>query len=247
MDWQTTTIGKQFSHAFGYGSIDAWGLVEMAKTWDLVKPQDWFFSPLQKLDKAIPQGKTGLSAQFEVTKNDLKQANLERVEHVTVTMNVQHTRRGDLSVELISPGNVTSYLASRRFKDASDAGYDNWTFMSVAHWYVSVTLKTQREYLRYYRGESGIGKWTLIIKDTQVNQYSGKLIDWDLKLWGEAIEEKKAKTPPLPDDGRGQDIAADEVAADSDDDSAAPSSARADVQIVSLVAVTVFMQLARIV
>ena len=106
----------------------------MAKDWNLVKPQDWFFSSVQKVEKPIPQGKKGLSVHLSVTKDDLKKANLERVEHVTVTLNVEHTFRGDLSVALISPENVTSNLATRRSLDESKSGYYDWTFMSVAHW-----------------------------------------------------------------------------------------------------------------
>ncbi len=64
----------------------------------------------------------------------LQGANLERLEHVTVTMNVKHTRRGDLSVDLVSPDKVTSHLAATRRMDTSAEGYDDWTFMSVVHW-----------------------------------------------------------------------------------------------------------------
>ena len=133
-NWQTTAIGKQFSHAFGYGKIDSYGLVEMAKEWELVKPQSWFFSPWQHVRKPLPEGEQGLSVNFEVTQDMLKKANLERVEHVTVTMNVEHTQRGDLSVDLISPENVVSHLAVEREKDVEKVGFDNWTFMSVVHW-----------------------------------------------------------------------------------------------------------------
>lgn len=109
-------------------------MVEMAKDWELVKPQAWFFSPWQHIKKPIPEGKEGLSVHFEVTSDMLKEANLERVEHVTVTMNVQHTRRGDISVDLISPEGVISHIATDRKDDEEKAGYDNWTFMSVVHW-----------------------------------------------------------------------------------------------------------------
>lgn len=64
----------------------------------------------------------------------LKEVNFERVEHVTVTMNVQHGRRGDLSVELISPNGIISHLSATRRLDNSAKGYDDWTFMSVVHW-----------------------------------------------------------------------------------------------------------------
>jgi len=64
----------------------------------------------------------------------LKEANLERLEHVTVTMNVDHTQRGDLSVDLISPDKVVSHLAATRRLDNDPSGFEDWTFMSVVHW-----------------------------------------------------------------------------------------------------------------
>lgn len=133
-EWQPTTIGKKFSHTFGYGKIDSYALVETAKTWKNVKPQAWYYSPWLHVHKDIPQGDQGLSVSFEVTKDMLKEANLERLEHVTVTMNVEHSRRGDLSVDLISPDNVVSHLSATRKLDTSSEGYDDWTFMSVVHW-----------------------------------------------------------------------------------------------------------------
>lgn len=133
-EWQNTTIGKSFSHTFGYGKIDSWALVHKAMEWEKVKPQSWYFSPWVHVKKAIPQGKNGVSASFEVTADALKDANLERLEHVTVTMNVDHTRRGDLSVDLISPDGIKSELAVARKLDNHKGGYVDWTFMSVAHW-----------------------------------------------------------------------------------------------------------------
>lgn len=133
-NWQETAIGKQFSHTFGYGKIDTYGLVQKAKDWELVKPQAWLWSPWLHVKKAIPQGKHGLAVKFEVTKDMIKEANLARLEHVTVTMNVAHTRRGDLSVDLISPEKVISHIATSRQFDDVKGGYDSWTFMSVVHW-----------------------------------------------------------------------------------------------------------------
>ncbi|KAI1042974.1 hypothetical protein LB505_009789 [Fusarium chuoi] len=120
----------------------------------------------------------------------LKGSNLARVEHITVTMNVEHTRRGDLSVDLISPDNVVSHLAVARRGDAKEEGYIDWTFMSVAHW-----------------GESGVGKWTIIVRDTEKNSFKGSFTDWRLKLWGEAIEADKATLLPMPnaDDDKDHD------------------------------------------
>ncbi|KAF6838296.1 pheromone processing endoprotease kex2 [Colletotrichum musicola] len=180
-DWQPTKIGKKFSHTFGYGKIDAYAMVEAAKTWKNVKPQAWYYSPWVHVNKDIPQGKDGIAVSLDVTADALKEANLERVEHVTITMNVNHTRRGDLSVDLISPEGVTSHLSVTRKMDSAKAGYVDWTFMSVAHW-----------------GESGIGKWTVIVKDSQENEHKGTFVDWHLKLWGESIDASKAKLLPMP-------------------------------------------------
>jgi kexin len=132
--WQDTTIGKRFSHMYGYGKVDAYRFVEAAKSWDLVKPQAWFHSPWISVQHKIPEGDQGLAASFEVTEDMLKNANVARLEHVTVTMNIEHTRRGDLSADLISPSGLVSHLATNRAHDTAPEGYDDWTFMSVVHW-----------------------------------------------------------------------------------------------------------------
>ncbi|KAK8219745.1 pheromone processing endoprotease [Zalaria obscura] len=182
-DWQDTPLGVKFSHQFGYGKIDAWRIVEAAKNWTNVKPQAWYYSPWLHVRKEIPQGDTGLTASFEVTEAMLNKANLGRLEHVTVTMNVEHTRRGDLSVELRSPTGIISHIATNRRNDEFNGGYVDWNFMSVAHW-----------------GESGIGRWTIVVKDTNVNEHSGKFTDWRLRLWGESMDPAIQKLLPLPDD-----------------------------------------------
>jgi kexin len=134
-DWQRTGIGKKFSHKYGYGKIDAYAIVEAAKTFKSVKPQAWFNSPWMHVKQAIPEGDQGLASSVEVTEEDLRKANLERLEHVTVTMNVAHTQRGDLSVELRSPAGAVSHLSATRKNDKSKEGYVDWTFMTVVHWY----------------------------------------------------------------------------------------------------------------
>ncbi|PFH61183.1 hypothetical protein XA68_17999 [Ophiocordyceps unilateralis] len=181
--WQTTSIGKKYSHYFGYGKIDSYALVEKAKQWTKVKPQAWFFSPWIHIKTDIPEGDHGLTAHFEVTKDMMKKANLERVEHVTITMNVNHTRRGDLSVDLVSPQNMVSHIATARAHDTHNGGYVDWTFMTVVHW-----------------GESGIGNWSLVVRDTLANnQHRGTFVDWRMKLWGEAIDAKAAYLLPMPE------------------------------------------------
>ncbi|KAB8224634.1 peptidase S8/S53 domain-containing protein [Aspergillus novoparasiticus] len=181
--WQTTKMGKKFSHDWGFGKVDAYSLVQLAKTWELVKPQAWFHSPWLRVKHEIPQGDQGLASSYEITKDMMYQANVEKLEHVTVTMNVNHTRRGDISVELRSPEGIVSHLSTARRSDNAKAGYEDWTFMTVAHW-----------------GESGVGKWTVIVKDTNVNDHVGEFIDWRLNLWGLSIDGSSQPLHPMPDE-----------------------------------------------
>ncbi|KAK6541168.1 pheromone processing endoprotease, variant 2 [Orbilia ellipsospora] len=182
-DWEKTVIGKKFNHKYGYGKIDAVKLVDAARSWKLVKPQAWFHSPILHVDHEIPNGNQGLSSSIEITKEQLENANIERLEHVTITIDLAHGRRGDLDVDLISPRGIKSKIAVQRPKDQSSSGYKEWTFMSVKHW-----------------GEDGIGKWTIIIKDTVHPDNKGTLNWWRVNMWGEAMDAAKQKLHPLPGD-----------------------------------------------
>jgi len=182
-DWQDTATGRKFSHQYGYGKLDAYAIVEAAKTWQTVDKQAWYFAPWIHIDHPIPEGELGIASTFEVTADMLQQSNLKRLEHVTVSMNVEHQRRGDLSVELKSPTGVSSHIAVTRAHDEAATGYANWTFMSVAHF-----------------GESGIGQWSVIVKDTNANGKTGTFIDWRLKLFGEALDGSKQPLLPLPEE-----------------------------------------------
>lgn len=182
-EWQDTARGKKFSHTYGYGKLDAYSLVEAAKVFELRKPQAWYHSPWIAVLHDVPEGDKGLAASFDITSDMLQIANLEVIEHVTVTMNVNHTRRGDLSVELKSPEGTISHLATTRRDDGANEGYVDWTFMSVVHW-----------------GESGIGTWTVVVKDTNSNEHNGTFVDWRLNLWGECIDAAKQELHPLPDE-----------------------------------------------
>jgi kexin len=180
-DWQVTGSGRLFSHQFGFGRLDAFRMIEVAKKWKPVRKHAWYFSPWVYVDHQLPQGDQGLASTIEVTAAQLKQANLARIEHVTITMNVAHGRRGDLSVELRSPIGVVSHLATARRNDEDTEGYNAWVFMSVAHF-----------------GETGVGNWTVIVKDTIVNEHTGTFKDYKLRLWGESIDGSTQPDLPMP-------------------------------------------------
>lgn len=138
-DWQMTASGRPYNHKYGFGKLDAWAIVEAAKSWDLVKPQAWWQSPLVFADavesqQGKPVTKDGAVAELEVTTQHLREANLEKLEHVTITVHIEHERRGNIEVELVSPRGMKSILARPRRFDDEASGMPGWVFMSVKHW-----------------------------------------------------------------------------------------------------------------
>ena len=131
-DWQMTASGRNFNHKYGFGKLDAWAMVNAAKDWTLVKPQTWWTSPITPSGLVLTAD--GVEATIEVTKADLKKANFDLLEHVTVTVHIDHQRRGNVEVELDSPRGMKSILARPRRLDDSPLGIPNWTFMTVKHW-----------------------------------------------------------------------------------------------------------------
>lgn len=45
-----------------------------------------------------------------------------------------------------------------------------------------------------------MGEWTVIVKDTKVNEFTGEFIDWRLNLWGESIDGTNQSLHPLPEE-----------------------------------------------
>lgn len=178
--YQETALGLKYSHKYGYGKIDAEKLVEEAKNWKNVKPQAWYYSDVIKVDKTAKSDATGasewISSTITLTKDDLSIVNLEKVEHVTVKVNIDSTFRGQIQAKLTSPHGVVSTLAERRPFDQSNRGLQDWIFMSVAHF-----------------GEDGLGEWKLEVSSSR-GENEIKLKDWQLRLFGETIDADKAET-----------------------------------------------------
>lgn len=114
-------------------------MVEAAKTFELVNQQTWLELPSPVKKRAIPDS-SGLKTRKAlknivlVTDEMIKAAGLLRLEHITATVNIQHERRGNIVIDLESPNNVKSELATRRNLDTDDGGIHNWKFMTVKHW-----------------------------------------------------------------------------------------------------------------
>ncbi|KAI7898804.1 peptidase S8/S53 domain-containing protein [Cokeromyces recurvatus] len=182
-DWTRLPSGRMFNHKYGYGVLDAYRIVELAKTFKSVQPQTKVEvkSPSSTSKQDIPDltpsrdnkidKHNAFTSTLMVTQDRLDKAGLLRLEHVTVTVNIEHQQRGDLEILLESPHGISSQLASPRPRDKSSDGLIDWTFMTVKHW-----------------EEDPVGNWTLRIVDGKNPNSRGQFINWKLTLWGEVME-----------------------------------------------------------
>ncbi|KAG0701494.1 peptidase S8/S53 domain-containing protein [Suillus ampliporus] len=192
-DWEPMASGQLFSYKYGFGQLNAYAYVQAAQDWQLVKPQAWFHPAAIQIDNgtmltedgSMEGGQLiipgGLISSFTVTQDMLDAHNFEGLEHVTVRVWISHTKRGDVEVELTSPGGVRSVLAAKRDHDRAESGFRGWRFMSVKHW-----------------GENTIGTWTIKVSDQSTEGHSGTFHGWRLMFWGSTIDPAGAKTYVLP-------------------------------------------------
>ncbi|KAG0375075.1 pheromone processing endoprotease, partial [Mortierella sp. AD032] len=190
-DWTRTAAGRLFNHKFGYGSLDAYALVESAKTFQSLGPQTSFHPAAISVNRKIPQNSKGVVSILEVTAEDLlaEGVRLGTLEHITVTVNIEHARRGDVEVVLVSPNKIESRLGVRRRYDSATTGFPDWTFMTVKHW-----------------DENPVGEWTLTVRDQSNPEFGGKFVDWRIQFWGETkgevanIQAKPSMPSTSPED-----------------------------------------------
>ena len=162
--------GLHISHDFGFGLTDAHGAVRLAETWTLqsTRANEQVVSGASAPGVAITDG-GAISDTITLS------AGL-RIDHVEVTLNIDHNRVGDLVVKLQSPEGTESVIVNRPGKNpnsSSDLGSTaddiSFTFGSTNHW-----------------GETGVGTWTLVVEDHTAGT-AGTLIDWTLRLYGDAL------------------------------------------------------------
>ncbi|KAJ3125125.1 pheromone processing endoprotease [Physocladia obscura] len=183
--WFTTAAGRLYSHEFGYGKLDAYQILEIAKTWSTVAPQTSFTTPIlmPSGDGKIPQDPgSDIRVEYTVTAEELAEVRFSKLEHVTVTVTIEHGKRGDVNVDLISPAGIVSNLAVTRPGDNANTGFGNWTFMSVAHW-----------------DEEVVGTWKIVVRDPVTPEKSGVFKNAFVKFWGSEVATVKKK-PGLIED-----------------------------------------------
>ncbi|KAF7322439.1 PHOMO B domain-containing protein [Mycena chlorophos] len=186
-DWEPTALpDRMYSYKFGFGALDAYEYLKAAQTWQLVKPQVWFHSPTIQLNNGTMASleqysggtlitQEGITSVMTVTSDQASAANLDKLEHINVKVWIDHTRRGDVEVEITSPSGIRSVLGTKRDSDAAKTGFPGWTFMSVKHW-----------------GEDPVGDWVIRVSDQGTEGHNGSFLGWNMIFWGSAIDASKA-------------------------------------------------------
>ncbi|CAD0202252.1 unnamed protein product [Chrysodeixis includens] len=173
-EWRVNGVGRNVSHSFGYGLLDAAGMVRLAKTWRSVPPQRRCELAAPRPQRAVPP-RSSVTLQLDVGACP----GVNYLEHVQARVSLSAARRGDLRIALTSPAGTKVTLLAPRPHDSSRAGFTSWPFMSVHMW-----------------GESPLGVWQLEV--TNEGRYMGRatLQDWSLTLYGTSTPA--AKNDPIP-------------------------------------------------
>uniref|UniRef100_A0A224XK28 furin n=1 Tax=Panstrongylus lignarius TaxID=156445 RepID=A0A224XK28_9HEMI len=162
-DWTTNGVGRNVSHSFGYGLMDAAAMVKLARSWPAVPQQHKCEVSAPHIDKVIP-AKSYVTLQLNVKEC----AGVNYLEHVQAKISLMSQRRGDIEIQLTSPAGTKTTLLARRPHDISRSGFRSWPFMSVHTW-----------------GENPIGTWMLDIHNEA--RFLAQLSDWNLIFYGTEI------------------------------------------------------------
>lgn len=178
--WQEVAKKRLYSHKFGFGKLDASKIVEAAKTYKLANDQVHYTTSFIEIRKDIPQSDTGLSVDFEFKKEFLADFKMRLLEHITVSVNIEHGRRGDIEITLRSPNGYISQLSTQRRNDFTTTGYHGWKFMTVKHW-----------------DENPVGIWTITVFDKVYPEKNGRFISYSMSFWGESSVDKAKNIPVI--------------------------------------------------
>jgi len=174
-DWRVNSVGRNYSHSFGYGVMDASGMVRMAQNWKSVSTQVTSAVKAAIGPVSIP-AMSSRSAKMEVTDH----GDVNFLEHVQAHVTLDSSRRGDIAIYLTSPHGTKSQLLARRPHDSSRAGFHDWPFLTVFCW-----------------GENPAGTWELEIQND--GRYEVTLRAWSMTFHGTTDSPDQASAPaPIP-------------------------------------------------
>jgi len=141
--WRTNGVGREYSHHYGYGLMDAGAMVEMAKDWQTVPEQKMCTKRIIEKDnhfqyRAVHPNHTEkkpINIDFYLTKSDCnRDSRISKMEHVIVRLDMQSSRRGDMKLVLISPAGTESVIMDYRKYDSSNRGFHDHDLLTVHMW-----------------------------------------------------------------------------------------------------------------
>lgn len=158
-DWVVNGGGYHHNHNYGFGRIDAGAVVDVAKNWTLVPPP---------LSVATVQVNVNQPIQgVEVFGSVNVTSEIDFVEHVDITFQASHYRRGQVEVYAYSPAGTKSILATDRSDYNRDYPPGGWTFGSVRNW-----------------GEAASGVWKVSARDAHFSTVGGTFNWFKLTIYG---------------------------------------------------------------
>ena len=173
------TDSYSFNHKYGFGVVDAGAAVALANAWTNVPTMRSSEATWDGPDVAIDTLHTPYTRS--VTFHD---SDVDFIEFVEITINLDHSSIRDLKIELESPSGATSQLLhSGEVRDY----YDD-----------VVPPEPQWGAIRFgsakHLGESPDGEWTLHITDEAADE-GGTLRDFRLKVYGHSQKPGFLETP----------------------------------------------------
>ncbi|XP_067951306.1 PC3-like endoprotease variant B [Watersipora subatra] len=181
--WTINGAGLHINDKFGYGTLDAAQMVQLAQIWSNVGPQHRCVvqSPtISEFNSATPLETTLDTDGCQKSKEEEK--HVDKVEHVQIHVKLMTARRGDIRISLLSPAGTNSEMLSPRRKDDSKGGID-FTFMTVRCW-----------------NENPRGTWKLTITDTGADSDVSTFYGWSLTVLGTAQKTTTRDTSSLFDE-----------------------------------------------
>lgn len=166
--WGLTHAGRPYSPVFGYGKLDADRLIENAQAFVPVGKQVTMNSVESEVNLPIPFNEDGVGSVIRISEEDIEKSGMKVLEHITITVTIEHQRRGDVEVYLRSPNGIVDVLSPGRPNDVNTGGFKEWTFMTVQHF-----------------DETPIGDWMIIVKDRVYPETTGKFLKWKMTLYGD--------------------------------------------------------------
>ena len=117
-DWAVNGMGRNYSHSYGYGVMDATCMVRTAKAWSTVPEQKkCALNAPKRASNIIIPGKKVAKSKFEVRQGDC--ADVNYLEHVQVHVSLTASKRGDVLIYIVSPSGTRSNLVDKRPRDYS--------------------------------------------------------------------------------------------------------------------------------